>query len=455
MSENRLAVVVLAAGMGARMKSQYPKVLHPVGGTPMIGHILKRANLIGADRVVVVTGPKMTEVIEFVAPVEAVIQEKPLGTGHAVLTTRNILEGAADDVLVLFGDTPLLTEDTMKMMIETRQGKNNPAAVVLGFTPDDPLEYGRLLIGENGQLEKIVEFKDCDDEEKKISLCNAGIMAMDGKRLYGLLDQIQNDNSKGEFYLTDIIGICHSKGLNCVVVETEDPDEVVGVNSRTELAQAEAAFQYQMRIEAMEQGCTLQDPDTVWFSHDTELGQDVLIGPNVVLGPGVKVGDNVQIKPFCHIEGATIENNAVIGPFARLRPGAEIGRDVHVGNFVEIKESQLDRYVKVNHLSYIGDSVLGEGVNIGAGTITCNYDGFNKSLTEIGPKAFIGSNNSLVAPVKIGTGAITAAGSVITHDVEEDALAITRSSQEERSGWALKYRLRKQNSKDPDDKKSD
>jgi len=454
MSNTDVAIVILAAGEGTRMKSTLPKVLHPLAGRPMLGHILDRVKQFGADLTVVVVGPEMKKVTQFVAPVDTVIQDNPMGTAHAVLATRELLEGRSEDVLILFGDTPLLSEDTMKMIIEVRRGKNNPAVVVLGFTPDDPGEYGRLVIGKKGELEKIVEYRDSNEEEKKISLCNAGIMAIDGKRLFNLLDEVENDNAKGEFYLSDIVGICRSRGWGCVVVETDDPDEVMGINSRTDLAQAEAVFQCQMRLAAMEQGCTLQDPDTVWFSHDTQLGEGVVVGPDVVFGPGVKIGDNVEIKPFCHIEGASVEENAIIGPFARLRPGADIGQDVNIGNFVEIKEARLEQGAKANHLSYIGDSWVGAGANIGAGSITCNYDGFNKNRTEIGREAFIGSNTALVAPVTIGARAITGAGSVITKDVEADALAITRGPQEQRAGWALKYRIQKQKSLENKNKKS-
>lgn len=414
----------------------------------MIGHLLDRLSAFGADRTVVVTSPGMPEVAEFVAPADTAIQDPPLGTGHAVLAAREALADFDGDVLVLFGDTPLLTEDTMRAMVEVRRGKNNPAVVVLGFSPDDPGEYGRLVTGSNGGLEKIVEYRDASESEREIGLCNAGIMAIDGARLFALLDEVSNDNAKGEYYLTDIVEVARSKGWGCVTVETDDPDEVMGVNSRTGLAEAEAAFQYRLRLQAMEDGATLQDPDTVWFSYDTELGKDVTIGPNVVFGPGVSVGDNVEIRAFCHIDGATIDNNAIIGPFARLRPGADIGPEVHIGNFVEVKEARLDEGAKANHLSYVGDSWVGAGANIGAGTITCNYDGFFKSRTEIGAGAFIGSNTALVAPVKIGAGAITGAGSVIAKDVEDDALAITRAAHEVRPGWALKYRLRKKAEKD-------
>jgi bifunctional UDP-N-acetylglucosamine pyrophosphorylase / glucosamine-1-phosphate N-acetyltransferase len=448
MTKTNIAAVVLAAGLGTRMKSSLPKVLHRVAGQPMIGHLLDRLVSFGAVRTVVVTSPGMSAVAEFVAPADMAIQDPPLGTGHAVLAAREALAGFEGDVLVLFGDTPLLTEGTMQAMVDVRRGKNNPAVVVLGFSPDDPGEYGRLITGPNGGLEKIVEYRDANEEERGIGLCNAGIMAIDGARLFTLLDEVGNDNAKGEYYLTDIVGIARSKGWGCVTVETEDPDEVMGVNSRTGLAEAEAAFQYRLRLQAMEDGATLQDPDTVWFCYDTILGEDVTIAPNVVFGPGVSIGDHVEIRAFCHIEGAEIDNNAIIGPFARLRPGADIGPDVHIGNFVEVKEARLDEGAKANHLSYIGDSWVGAGANIGAGTITCNYDGFFKSRTEIGAGAFIGSNTALVAPVKVGAGAITGAGSVIAKDVAGDALAITRAPQTEHEGWALKYRLRKQAEKE-------
>ncbi|MBK18684.1 MAG: bifunctional N-acetylglucosamine-1-phosphate uridyltransferase/glucosamine-1-phosphate acetyltransferase [Rhodospirillaceae bacterium] len=454
MTQTNVAAVILAAGLGTRMKSAVPKVLHKVAGQPMIGHLLDRLTSFGTDRTVVVTSPDMSTVAEYVAPCPTATQDPPLGTGHAVLAAREALSGFDGDILILFGDTPLLTEETMRAMVEARRGKNNPAVAVLGFTPEDPGEYGRLVNESNGGLEKIVEYRDATDAEREIGLCNAGIMAVDGARLFALLDEVGNDNAKGEYYLTDIVAIARKKGWGCVTVETDDPDEVMGVNSRTGLAEAEAAFQYRLRLQAMEDGATLQDPDAVWFSHDTRLGKDVTIGPNVVFGPGVEIGDNVEIRAFSHIEGATVDRDAIIGPFARLRPGADIGADVHIGNFVEVKEARLDEGAKANHLSYIGDSWVGKGANIGAGTITCNYDGFFKSRTEIGPGAFIGSNTALVAPVKVGAGAITGAGSVIAKDVADDALAITRAPQEERTEWALKYRIRKKAEKEKEQKEA-
>jgi bifunctional UDP-N-acetylglucosamine pyrophosphorylase/glucosamine-1-phosphate N-acetyltransferase len=448
MSNSGTAAILLAAGRGTRMKSALPKVLHPVTGRPMIGHLLDRLAVFQPERTVVVVSPGMPAVAEFVAPAETVIQDPPLGTGHAVMAAREALDGFKGDVLVLCGDTPLLTAETMQSMVTARRDGGDPAVVVLGFRPDDPGEYGRLVTSAKGDLQAIVEAKDVSDAQRKIGLCNAGIMAIDGKKLFDLLDAVGDDNANGEYYLTDIVEIARSRDWSCTVVETDDPVEVMGVNSRAGLAEAEAAMQERLRSTAMAEGVTLTDPGTVWFCHDTRLGRDVSIAPNVVFGAGVSVGDNVEIKAFCHIDGATIEDGAIIGPYARLRPGADIGPDVHIGNFVEIKASRLDKGAKANHLSYIGDSWVGSGANIGAGTITCNYDGFFKSRTEIGEGAFIGSNTALVAPVKIGAGAITGAGSTIASDVPENALAITRSPQADRPGWAMKYRLRKQAEKD-------
>ena len=414
----------------------------------MIGHLLDRLEAFQPERTVIVVSPDMPEVADFVAPATTVIQDPPLGTGHAVMAARDALEGFDGDVLVLCGDTPLLTAATMQEMVAARRGKDDPAVVVLGFRPDDAGEYGRLVTSGGGALDSIVEYKEADEAQRAIDLCNAGIMAVDGARLFALLDAVTDDNAKGEYYLTDIIEIARAKGWSCAVVETDDVDEVMGVNSRAGLAEAEAAMQARLRAAAMADGVTLTSPETVWFNTDTKLGRDVSIGPNVVFGSGVTIGDDVEIRAFCHIDGATVEDGAIIGPYARLRPGADIGRDVHIGNFVEIKAARLDEGAKANHLSYIGDSWVGSGANIGAGTITCNYDGFFKSKTEIGEGAFIGSNTALVAPVKVGAGAITGAGSVIAKDVPDNALAITRSPQTDRAGWAMQYRLRKQAEKD-------
>ena len=443
MTSTRTAAIILAAGMGTRMKSSLPKVLHPVAGRPMIGHLLDRLDALAFDRLVVVLGVGADAVAAAVAPVPTAVQDPPLGTAHAVLAAREAMADFDGDVLVLFGDTPLLTAETMEKMIARRRGADDPAVVVLGFRPDDSGAYGRLVIGGDGSLEAIVEDRDATPEQRAMPLCNAGIMAVDGRHLFALLDAVGNDNAKGEYYLTDIIAIARGRGLACAVAEVEDEREVMGVNARTELAIAEAVMQQRLRARAMTEGATLTDPDTVFFSHDTVIGRDVTIGPQVVFGPGVTVGDGVDIRAFCHIEGADIATGAVVGPFARLRPGARIGRDVHIGNFVEIKQALIETGAKINHLSYVGDARVGPRANIGAGTITCNYDGFFKAHTDIGAGAFIGSNTALVAPVAVGDGAITGAGSVITKDVPADALGLERNKQSEKEGWAARFRARR------------
>ncbi len=457
MNSVHCAAIVLAAGLGTRMKSDLPKVLHPVAGRPMLGHVLDGLAELGAVRSVVVVAPGAPGIEAFAAPHPTVVQDPPLGTGHAVLAARDAMAGFEGPVLILFGDTPLMSAGTMRAMADALAAHDlaaAPAVVVLGFRPDDPAGYGRLVSAADGALDAIVEHRDATPEQRAIGLCNAGIMAVDGSRLFGLLDRVGNDNARNEYYLTDIIALARGDGLGCVVVEIDDADEVMGVNSRADLARAEAAMQARLRAAAMAAGATLTDPETVWFSHDTRIGRDVVIAPNVVFGAGVTIGDNVEIRGFCHIEGATIADGALVGPFARLRPGARIGPDAHIGNFVEIKEAVVESGAKINHLAYIGDSRVGAGANIGAGTITCNYDGFFKGFTDIGAGAFIGSNTALVAPVKVGDGAIIGAGSVISHDVGADALAITRAPQDERKGWAIKYRSRKQAEKDAADSKS-
>jgi bifunctional UDP-N-acetylglucosamine pyrophosphorylase / glucosamine-1-phosphate N-acetyltransferase len=448
MGTKRTAAVVLAAGLGTRMKSAMPKVLHRVAGRPMIGHLMAALEALGVERTVVVVSPGMPEVADCVAPARIAIQDPPRGTGDAVKAARGALGEFDGDVLVLFGDTPLLTAETMRVMIEARRAAADPAVVVLGFRPADPAEYGRLITAADGGLDAIVEFRDADDAERRIGLCNAGIMAVDGRRLFALLDAVGNDNAKGEYYLTDIVALARARGWRCAVVETADADEVMGVNSRVGLAEAEAAMQKRLRLRHMAEGVTLTDPESVWFSWDTRIGRDVTIGPSVVFGPGVEIADGVEIRAFCHIDGARIASGALIGPFARLRPGADIGPDVHVGNFVEIKEAALEAGAKANHLSYIGDSRVGAGANIGAGTITCNYDGFIKARTDIGAGAFIGSNTALVAPVTVGDRAIIGAGSVVAKDVPADALALTRAPHDERPGWAAGFRARRQARKD-------
>ena len=437
------SVIILAAGLGTRMASSVVKVLHGVGGLPLVGHVARAVGGLDPERVVVVVGPGMGSVADAVrgalsgAAVVAVEQAERKGTGHAVLMARAALSGWSGPVLVVYGDTPLIGTETLRRLVE-EIGRGRAVAVA-GMRPADPGPYGRLVLGEDGALERIVEAKDANEAERAITLCNAGVLAADGKVLWDLLDRVTPNNAKGEYYLTDVIGLARAAGLSCGAIEA-DADEVVGVNSRVELAEVEALFQTRRRTAAMLAGATLADPASVWFSHDTVLGRDVWVGPNVVFGPGVRVGDNVTIKGFCHLEGTTIAEGAQVGPFARLRPGAAIGADAHIGNFVEVKAAVIEEGAKVNHLSYVGDAHVGARANVGAGTITCNYDGFVKAKTEIGAGAFIGSNTALVAPVKVGAGAIVAAGSVITRDVGADALAVARGEQVEKPGWASRFR---------------
>jgi bifunctional UDP-N-acetylglucosamine pyrophosphorylase/glucosamine-1-phosphate N-acetyltransferase len=448
MTSGACAAIILAAGMGTRMKSTLPKVLHPVANRPMISHILTTLEAVSPERTVVVVAPGMDRVAKAVAPAETAVQTQALGTGHAVLAARDAMADFAGDVLVLFGDTPLLTAETMQKMVAARRAANDPAVVVLGFRPDDPAEYGRLVTDADGGLEAIVEFRDATPEQREIGLCNAGIMAIDGKVMFSLLDAVGNDNAKGEYYLTDIVEIARGRQLACVAVEADDPVEVMGVNSRAQLAEAEEAMQSRLRANAMANGVTMTDPETVWLSADTKLGRDVTIEPNVFFGTGVTIADDVEIRAFCHIDQAEVASGCIVGPYARLRPGARLERDAHIGNFVEIKAALVEEGAKVNHLSYIGDARVGAKANIGAGTITCNYDGFFKDITDIGAGAFIGSNSALVAPVKIGDGAIVGAGSVVTTEVEADALAVARGKQRNIGGWAKSFRTRRQADKD-------
>jgi len=443
MTDRKTVAIVLAAGMGTRMESKKPKVLHEIAGRPMLLHLLSTLEEITPAKIVVVTGPDMEKVTSALeghplAPATA-IQTERLGTGHAVMAAQDDVADATGTVLVLYGDTPLLTSETMNAMLAAREGDTDPAVVVLGFRPWDPGAYGRLILEEDGSLSEIVEAKEATPDQLEVTLCNSGVMAIDARLLPELLDGLSNDNAKGEYYLTDIVALAREKGRTCSVVEGEE-DELMGINSRAELADAEAILQDEFRREALSGGATLIDPSTVYFSWDTKLGRDVTIGPNVFFGPGVTVADDVVIKAFSHIEGARISEGAIVGPFARLRPGAEIGPNAHIGNFVEIKNAKISNGAKANHLTYIGDASVGPGANIGAGTITCNYDGFTKSKTEIGAGAFIGSNTALVAPVTVGDGAITGAGSVITKEVEPDALAVERSEQRSLKGWARKFR---------------
>lgn len=435
-----LHVIVLAAGLGTRMKSKRPKVMHPVAGRPMLGHVLAAVDTLTPSTVTAVVGPEMAEdqdVRDTIAPHALAVQQDRLGTAHAVLAARDALSGIEGDVLVVFGDTPLITPETLSRMVAARRD-SGAGVVVLGFEPEDAGAYGRLIVGAGGDLQAIVEAKDATPEQLDVRLCNSGVMVLDAGQALGWLDRIGNDNAKGEYYLTDVVALARTDGRGAMSV-TGDPDEVLGVNSRAELAVAEAIVQTRLRGDALAGGATLTDPASVYFSFDTRLGRDVTIGPNVVFGPGVTVDDDVEIRAFSHIEGARIASGAVVGPFARLRPGADLGADVRIGNFVEVKNAALGQGAKVNHLSYVGDSEVGAKANIGAGTITCNYDGFFKSKTIIGAGAFIGSNTALVAPVTVGAGAIIGAGSAISKNVPADALSVTRAPQRDLKDWAARF----------------
>jgi len=423
-----------------------PKVMHPIAGRPMITYPLDALRPLSPAATVVVVGPRMESVAGIVAPAESAVQDPPLGTGDAVRTAMRALdgrlapEGPIEDVLVLYGDTPFLAAETLSRLLAERR-RTGAAVLVSGMRPADPGPYGRFVLASDGGLERIVEAADAGLEEQAIGLVNGGIMVIEACRLGEFLDALDSDNAKGEYYLTDVVGIARRKGLACRAVELP-AEELVGINTRAELAEAEALMQRLLRRAAMDSGVTLTAPETVFLSSDTQLGRDVVVEPNVTFGPGVTIGEGARICSFSHLEGATVGAGARVGPFARLRPGAVLEQDVHVGNFVEVKAARLGTGAKANHLSYIGDSEVGARTNIGAGTITCNYDGFNKFRTIIGEGAFIGSNTALVAPVTIGDGAIVAAGSVITRDVPPEALSIARGQQIDKPGRATEVRAR-------------
>ena len=435
-----VALVILAAGAGTRMRSALPKPLHAVGGLPMLGHVLAAGTTLNPAHRVVVVGEGAAQVAAAARALDPdvliVEQAERRGTGHAVRCAMPALEGFEGRVIVLYADTPFLDPATLAALAAS------PAAVtVLGFEAAVPGGYGRLIREDDGALQRIVEAADATEAERAVTLCNAGVMAFDAAPGRGWLARIGNANAKGEFYLTDLVALAREDGAACAVVECAEA-ETMGVNSRVELAQAEALFQSRARTAAMLAGATLVSPETVFFSYDTRLGRDVTVGPNVVFGPGVTVEDGVGIGAFCHLEGCTLRSGAAVGPYARLRPGAEIARGARVGNFVEIKNALLGEGAKANHLAYVGDATVGPGANLGAGTITCNYDGVAKHRTEIGAGAFIGSNSALVAPVRIGDGAYVGSGSVVTADVEADALAVARGRQVNKPGLAARLRAR-------------
>ena len=432
--------IILAAGEGTRMKSRKPKVLHAIGGRSLLGHALDAVARAGATSVVVVIGPDRADVAAEVAatlPSAGIVtQIERRGTAHAVLAAREALLAGHDDILVAFADTPLIRAETFSSLRKALAA--GAAVAALGFEAKDPTGYGRFVI-HDGALEAIVEHKDASEEQRSISFCNAGLMALNGRLALSLLEAIGCENAQNEYYLPDAVAVARSRGLRAVAIEAPE-SEVQGVNDRVQLSVAEAEFQRRKRVEVMRDGTTLVAPETVFFSHDTQLARDVVVEPHVVFGPGVTVEEGAVVHSFSHLEGARIGPGAVIGPYARLRPGAKLAAKVKIGNFVEVKGADIGEGAKVNHLTYIGDASIGAGANIGAGTITCNYDGFFKYKTTIGAGAFIGSNSSLVAPVTIGDGAFVGSGSVVTRDVAPDSLAIARGQQIEREGWAKTFR---------------
>ncbi|AOR75791.1 bifunctional UDP-N-acetylglucosamine diphosphorylase/glucosamine-1-phosphate N-acetyltransferase GlmU [Novosphingobium resinovorum] len=440
LASNPLAIVVLAAGKGTRMKSDLHKVLHPVAGRPMLEHLLASAAQLAPERQVVVAGHGREQLEKALGSRATIaVQEPQLGTGHAVQQAEGALAGFDGDVLILYGDVPFVREETMRAMIARLHAEDAPAVVVLGFQPEDPLQYGRVLAHDDGRIAMMVEYKDATEEQRACRLCNSGLMAVKSADLFDLLAKVGNENAQGEYYLVDIVNIATLEGRACAVIVTDDPDEVGGINSRGELAEAEGRWQKARRVQAMADGVTLIAPETVFFAWDTKLGRDVTVEPNVVFGPGVSVADNVVIHAFSHLEGATLESSVAIGPYARLRPGAVLKAGSKIGNFVEMKNAVLGEGAKANHLTYLGDAVVGAGANIGAGTITCNYDGYFKHKTVIGERAFIGSNSALVAPVKIGADAIVAAGSAVTRDVADGELRLVRGEQLVKPGWADRF----------------
>ena len=432
-----VALILLAAGKGTRMQSDLPKVLHAVAHAPLLEHAMASGAALSPARTVVVAGHGADQVRAaaqaFDDEAQVVVQEEQLGTAHAVGQAREALAGFDGTAIVLYGDTPFVQTETLENMCAALETND---VVVLGFDATDPARYGRLVM-QGDSLDRIVEYKDATDEERAITLCNSGVVACKSHLLFDLIDAVGNDNASEEYYLTDIIGIARERGLKATAV-TCDEAETMGVNSRADLAAADAAFQSRARAAMLEDGITLMAPDTVYFARDTYIGRDTVIEPNVVFGPGVTIESGATIRAFSHLEGCHVARGGVIGPYARLRPGSELSEDVRIGNFVEVKNAQIAEGAKVNHLSYIGDATIGAKANIGAGTITCNYDGVMKHHTHIGANAFIGSNTMLVAPVHIGDGAMTGSGSVITSDVEADALALARAHQVEKPGMARK-----------------
>lgn len=440
LQSREFAAVVLAAGKGTRMKSDLHKVLHPIAGRAMLDHLLASVDELGPKQTVLVVGHGREQLEQATAGrAQIALQEPQLGTGHAVQQAQSILEGFEGDVLILYGDVPFVRAQTLQTMLARLHAEDAPTVVVLGFEPSDAGHYGRVIADESGSIVRMVEFKDANAEERACTLCNSGLMAVRAADLFDLLDKVGNDNAQGEYYLVDIVNIARDQGRASAVVVTDRPEEVNGINSRAELAKAEAQWQHLRREEAMAAGASLRAPETVFFSYDTVLGRDVTVEPNVVFGPGVTVNDGVRIKAFSHLEGCELHKGAQVGPFARLRPGALLKANAFVGNFVEVKNAVLHEGAKASHLTYLGDAEVGANANVGAGTITCNYDGYFKHKTSIGERAFIGSNSALVAPVSIGADAIVAAGSTVTRDVAAGELRMVRGEQLVKPGWADRF----------------
>ncbi|MDA0362043.1 MAG: bifunctional UDP-N-acetylglucosamine diphosphorylase/glucosamine-1-phosphate N-acetyltransferase GlmU [Proteobacteria bacterium] len=437
------AVIILAAGLGKRMNSDIPKVLHKVAGAPLILHSIRAASALDPEKIIVVTGHDATIIEDEVSKTEPEVafahQKQQNGTGHAVTCASSLLKDFTGNTIILYGDVPFISPETLTKMVSERH--NGVDIVVLGFQSKDPGKYGRLIF-EEGDLKGIIEAKDATKSQLNINLCNSGVISADANQLFELLLEVTDDNASKEYYLTDIVGLARKKGLSIKVIFC-DETETTGVNTRSELAVAEDLFQKQARTKALEDGVTLVQPETTYFAFDTVIGRDTSIGPNVVFGPGVSIESGVEVFAFCHLEGCHISRGAKVGPFARLRPGTELNEDVKIGNFVELKNSIISQGTKVNHLSYIGDTTVGEKTNIGAGTITCNYDGTTKYPSTIGDRAFIGSNTMLVAPISIGNDVITAAGTVVTKNIPDGDLAISRTKQENKSGYAAKLKNKK------------
>lgn len=434
------AAVILAAGQGTRMKSARAKVMHTVAGLPILGHVIAAARGAGAERIVVVVAPGAVDVEGFALrhDAETVIQEEQLGTGHAAACAGNVLKDFDGTLVVTYGDHPLFTAATFAASFAAQE---KTGMAIVAFRSKSTA-YGRVIEREEGLLDRIVEYRDANEGERKVELCNAGVLAADARKFFRWASELKNNNSQNEYYLTDIPSIAEAEGVNCAIVTVEEV-ETMGVNSRADLAAAEAAMQDRLRARALQSGVGMTAPGTVFLSYDTVLEADVQVGPYVVFGPGVVVRGGAEIKAFSHLEGAIVEQGALVGPYARLRPGSRIGEDAHIGNFVEVKNASIEKGAKANHLSYLGDARVGPGANIGAGTITCNYDGFDKHHTDIGAEAFIGSNSALVAPVTIADGVYVGAGSVITKQTLKNSLAVTRAEQKEIPGWAENFRKRK------------